>query len=142
MLGTFYACLTSIWCTKEMYKGNLKYMECCREVYKKLKIMTLPCIYIFECLTYLKSNIQEYRKHSDDHLYDTRRNADLVLRYRRTERARDGINHYSIKFYNVLPNHIKTLPDRVFKCKIKEYLINKAFYSHTEYLTNNFNDMM
>ena len=122
--------------------GRLRYMECCRELYKKLKIMTLPCIYIYECLTYLRTNIHEYKKHKDDHLYDTRRNADLVLKYHRTERARDAINHYSIKYYNLLPNHIKTLPDREFKCRIRRYLIDKAFYSHDEYIMNNFDDLL
>ena len=122
--------------------GGLRYRDCCRSLFKDCRIMTVPCIYIFSCLIHMKTHLVDYREHNEDHHYGTRHNQQLVLTYNRTERARDGINHFGIKFYNALPTHVKSLSFTTFKTRVKTYLLEKCFYSFEEYLTNNFNDFL
>lgn len=121
--------------------ANLGYRACCKTTFKELKILTIPCIYIFHCLVYIKSNISQYKTVNSVHNHDTRSGSRLRLNYTRTARARDSINYFGIKFYNVLPDYVGLLNIKDFKLKVKNYLTIKAFYSVTEYLNNNFDDM-
>ena len=122
--------------------GRLGYRDCCRSLFRNCKIMTVPCIYIFHCLIHVKTNLTAYKQHNEDHHYGTRRNQQLVPSYNRTERARDGINYFGIKFYNALPTHVKSLSLTIFKTRVKAYLLERCFYSCQEYLEHNFNDLV
>nr|CAI5865990.1 unnamed protein product [Callosobruchus analis] len=121
--------------------SHLPYDACCRNAFINLSILTLPCIYILECLCYVRGNMHKFTKHSDEHIYNTRHKNDIHGNYLRLERSKNGINYHGIKFYNVLPNSLKALNDAQFKCSIKNYLLSKAFYSFDEYLSDNFKDI-
>ena len=47
--------------------GGLKYRDDCKHHFKRFKIMTLPSLYIFHCLIYVKSNLTVYKTHRDVH---------------------------------------------------------------------------
>lgn len=122
--------------------AQIGYRECCREEFIRLEVLTLPCIYILECLLYMKQEQNIYMKHRDRHNHATRNRDLIVPNYLRLQRTRDGTNYYCIKLYNVLPEAIKNLEFSQFKLKIKKFLKNKAFYSIEEYLQNNFSDLV
>lgn len=122
--------------------GQQKYQDCCRHTFKKLNILTLPCIFILECLIYIKKNEHIFNRHTDVHNYETRNNNNVVPNFYRLSRARDGTGYYCIKFFNVLPEAIKQLSLNQFKIKLKAYLKSKAFYTFEEYLHNNFADFI
>lgn len=121
--------------------AQIGYRVCCREQFIKLSILTLPCVYILECLLYIKKRQNIYTRHCEVHQYPTRNKERIVSNYLRLQRTRDGTNYHCIKLYNVLPEGVKDLNCLQFKDKIKNYLVNKAFYSIEEYLQNNFSDM-
>ena len=50
--------------------AGLKYRDDCREQYKKLQIMTVPCMYIFAAVLFIKEN--EFNYNSAEHQYNTR----------------------------------------------------------------------
>lgn len=116
--------------------SQLKYRDDCKDQFIKLNILTLPCVYILECLLYLKQHEHQYVTHSQLHNYNTRNCDKIHLNFLRLTRCRNGSGYYAAKFYNKLPNSVKNLNLSQFKNKIKAYLKSKAFYSLNEFLEN------
>lgn len=119
---------------------GLGYREDCKKTFIELKILTFPCLFILECLMYVKNNSERYLMHNNVHNYETRNNSSIYLEYHRVYRSRTSISYFGPKFFNLLPSHIKNLQPKIFKNKTKEYLLNKCFYSLNEYCDNNFSD--
>jgi hypothetical protein len=120
--------------------ANTGYRTDCRLYFNKLKILTLPCLYILRCLQYIKNNPDQYKKLKSFHNYSTRK-SDYSFDVFRLNRSRHGLNFYSIKFYNVLPHVFRKMSPDLFKMKIEKYLLAKSFYSVEEYLNDNFSDV-
>lgn len=120
--------------------AGLRYRDCCRASFAALGILTLPCVYILACLMFIRNNDRALVRNCDYHGYNTRHRNQLVLNYNRTTRARDGGNHYGLKFFNALPHDIRSLNPKLLKQKMQKYLKAKAFYSTEEFLNNNFGD--
>uniref|UniRef100_A0A1Y1MR82 Reverse transcriptase domain-containing protein n=2 Tax=Photinus pyralis TaxID=7054 RepID=A0A1Y1MR82_PHOPY len=118
---------------------NRKYRDCCRTSFTKLNILTLPCIYIFTCLTHAKKALPTLRKNSDKYHYNVRTKNNLVEDYYRTVKGRD-INYFMKKCYNALPDYIRDLEEQQFRKTIRVFLGAKAFYSIDEYLNYKFDD--
>jgi ribonuclease P/MRP protein subunit RPP40 len=121
--------------------ANIGYRTDCRLYFNKLKILTLPCLYILRCLQYVKNNPDQYKKLKSFHNYSTRK-SDYSFDVFRLNRSRHGLNFYSIKFYNVLPHVFRKISPDLFKMKIEKYLLAKSFYSVEEYLNDNFSDVI
>nr|CAH7740594.1 unnamed protein product [Callosobruchus chinensis] len=51
---------------------NLNYQEPCQPALVSLNILTLRCIYILKCLSYVKRNENLFVKHSNVHIHMTR----------------------------------------------------------------------
>ena len=121
--------------------SRLGFREDCRSAFVLHKIMTFPCIYIFNCLNFVKTHQDKYKSHQDIHNYLTRNNNKLYPEFVRLKKCQNSPNFMGIKFFNVLPEAIRCLDTNLFKSKLKEYLISKSFYTYDEYLQNNFSDM-
>ena len=119
--------------------AGLGWRDCCRRAFTELGIMTLPCLYIYICLKYVRANISQFSFHQDIHERNTRNRNNIMPRYHRLVRTRRGTDYYGAKFYNALPLHIRELDERPFFEKTKKYLIARSFYSFEEYLHSNFN---
>lgn len=122
--------------------GGIGYREDCREQFRKLKILTLPCLYILQCLIHIHTNIEDYSSHAEIHNYDTRSKANIYCDLTRLSRSRHCKNYYAIRFFNTLPLEFRSLPSNIFQNSLKRYLIAKAFYSLNEYFYNNFDDLL
>jgi hypothetical protein len=94
--------------------ANTGYRTDCRLYFNKLKILTLPCLYILRCLQYIKNNPDQYKKLKSFHNYSTRK-SDYSFDVFRLNRSRHGLNFYSIKFYNVLPHVFRKMSPDLFK---------------------------
>lgn len=119
---------------------GLGYREDCKRSFIESRILTFPCLFILECLVYVKNNRDQYETHNNVHNYGTRNNASIYLEYHRVYKSRTSISYFGPKFFNLLPSHIKSLQTKIFKNKIKEYLLKKCFYSLKEFCDNNFLD--
>lgn len=118
-----------------------RYTECCKGAFVSLGILTLPSIYILTFLIHVKNHLNDYT-HNSDLKYNTRGRDNLSIKYSRTSRARDGQNHFGIKYFNMLPDQIKILNLKQFKKKLKSFLKIKAIYSESEYFLCNFGELV
>lgn len=90
--------------------SQLSFREECRLSFRHLGILTVPSVYIFENLIYIKSNLNNFSKHTNIHTYETRNRNAVVPIYWRLDRCQDGPGYWSIKFFNLLPESIQNLP--------------------------------
>lgn len=107
--------------------------EHCKPLFQKLQIMTLPCIFIYNCLIFVKTDHHSFARNSEFHTYDTRNKNNLLIPHHRVTQTQQPINYLAIKLFNKLPNEIKSLPFSKFKTTIKVILVKYAFYSVREY---------
>ena len=105
---------------------DIGYRYDCREYFKDLKVLTLPSVYILQCLTYAKRNADKFVTPSSIHPYSTRTNQQCRLPFLRLEKSRNGSNYFAVKLFNVLPAAIKCLSDQEFHLIIKNFLLNKC----------------
>ena len=106
----------------------------CRPLFRNLKMLTVPSIYIYNCLIYTKDHLQNLPKRSDVHKYDTRSADTLNIPYHRLSLTQQSIEYQGIKLFNKLNVQWKFENVAQFKKKLKIYLQDKAYYSIQEYL--------
>lgn len=121
--------------------SGLSYREDCKTAFIDLRVLTVPCLYLFACLVYVRENLDLFPAHREMHTYGTRARDDLVPAYRRLQRCRDGPGYLAVKYFNALPIRIRELPLCVFKVRIKKFLTSQAFYSPEDYFNSNFNQL-
>lgn len=104
----------------------------CRELFKKLKILTVTSEYIFAVLREVHADRQKYSAHSDSHGYNTRHCSNIVVPMMRLSASKSA--SLSIHFYNKLPFKVRKLNTHEFKLTVKAYLLQNTFYSCREFL--------
>jgi hypothetical protein len=116
---------------------NVKKRMSCREWFKKLKILPMPCVYIMEMVYQIKINLKGLKQNLTIHEYKTQQRFDLQTRYCRTDIFKKSVTNLGTKLYNKLPNHIKGLENlKLFKKELKAFLLHHTFYSVDEYLSH------
>jgi hypothetical protein len=58
--------------------ANISNTSSCKPYFKKLKVMTLPCIHILEILPYTKGSLSKLETNSMSHSHDTRNKIYLL----------------------------------------------------------------
>lgn len=118
--------------------SGLNYRDNCKTEFSRLNILTVPSIFIQQCLIYVKNNENNYTHHYQIHSYPTRHRDFIIPSNNRLCKTRDGINYFGIQFHNKLPLQIKTLDQRHFKIKVKNILARNAFQNFEEFLDYDF----
>lgn len=113
---------------------GLNYREDVKEHFKMLNILTLPSLYIWVSLLHVRSHIDEYVFAKDVHAHNTRHRNNIFVDFTRLSRSRNAFNYYGPVFYNKMPNELRTLSTSSFSNRVKEFLLNEAFYSVHEFL--------
>lgn len=110
----------------------------CKLIFVQLGIMTVPAIFIYQCLLYMKENCHLYDSLGCMHNYTTR-NKDSVsyfrCNYTKTQRS---FYYMSIKFHNALPLSVKQLPINKFKKWLSNVLTNNCLYKIEEFFDIDF----
>lgn len=114
--------------------AGLRYRADCRDAFTRLKIMTLPSLYIDQCLLYVHDHLQEFQAASSVHDYSTRSatKLDLYVTRCRLETSKNSSNYWCVKLYNCLPSSLRVQKARAFKSSIKTLLLKKAYYNLVE----------
>ena len=109
--------------------------DSCQELYKKLRILTLPSQYIFSLLVFVNKNRSCFLSNSEIHDVNTRYKHNLYLPSTNLTLVQKGVLFSGSKMYNHLPLNIKILfkDAKRFKSTLKTYLAAHAFYSLDEY---------
>lgn len=114
--------------------GGVGYRSDCKELFRSLKILTFPCLFILQCLIFIKQNLANLNLQEDFHEHDTRYKKDIRSEYLRLKKSQNGQNFLAIKFFNCLPSNIRELSLHLFKNKVKCFLVNMCCYTFEEYL--------
>lgn len=114
--------------------------EHCRPIFKNMKILTLPGIFIHKCIMHVKEN-SLLPRNSNYHEYNTRNKNNLSIPYHRLTRTQQPVNYTSVILYNKLPNQLKILTTNKLNIFLKELLIENTFYSIQDFLDFDFNTL-
>lgn len=113
--------------------ARLNPMESCRPHFQRFQILTLPGLYIYQCLIYIKSQIFNFATVNSRHHYLTRNGDDLLINQHRLALTHKTYIYSSIKLYNRLAPETKNLPLTLFKKRIKKLLVEMCPYSLEEF---------
>lgn len=109
--------------------------QSCKPYFVKLKLLTLPSIYIHDLCIFVFKNSNIFPKTKDIHNVNTRHKNRLHLPPSRIKMLYHSPYYMAVKIFNKLPEQIKEETKfNKFNRKLKEYLTQKCFYSVAEYL--------
>jgi hypothetical protein len=107
----------------------------CKQYFKSLHILPLPCLYIYEVLVYIKANLNVFTTNLGIHSHNTRRKDDLFILPCNTSLCKNNFNNTGHHVLNQLPQYIKEIPVLYkFKKTLKTFLLDHCFYSIEEFL--------
>lgn len=122
--------------------AKLKCRESCREAFRELGVLTLPCLYILETALYCRYKCS-LTQGGDIHGYETRARDRLRTRQHRTVAYEHVPSQAGIKFLNSLPECLRTeMNPRKFKARLKVHLVSLAFYTVGEFLAHRWSSMV
>lgn len=116
---------------RSMFRMGVR--ESCRPVFKKYRILTFYCIYILECVRFVKENPDFFEKYKREHLYYTRHKSDLCLGQTSLSQVRRNVVSQCIVIYNKLPCTIRNLSTKKCLLELRKILVENAFYSLNEF---------
>lgn len=117
---------------------NIKPDVSCKPYFKLLNILPLPCLYILEVCTFVMQNKQLFLLARNKTERSIRHANNLAVNFApNTTRFLKNCFNMSIKIFNKIPNNLKTLPTNKFKHCLRNWLLEKMFYSIDEFLTEN-----
>lgn len=106
-----------------------------QELFRKHRILTLPCVFILSACKYVRCNLQNYKTYGERNKRPSRRQHLLVPPRRRLAKARAMLDVVGPNLYNCIPTNITNSPsDAIFTNKLKNMLIELACYNINEFL--------
>lgn len=106
----------------------------CAPLFKKLKVMTLYSLYMYNLVINIKRN-SEIRKNSDYHTYHTRNKNLLRPDFQRLAVCQNRIDHIGARCFNKLPAHIQRCTDfKSFRKLCYNFFVSEPYYSVNEFL--------
>lgn len=112
--------------------GRLGNTDSCRAKFREYRILTLPSLYIYNCLMFIRSNIGSFARHCDVHSHDTRSSDMLLGQWSRIQITKS--NKVLTELFNLLPVDVQRLEMKSFKRRVHAFLIEGAFYSISEFM--------
>jgi Reverse transcriptase (RNA-dependent DNA polymerase)/Endonuclease-reverse transcriptase len=111
------------------------YKDSCKPLFIHFKIMTLPCLYIFQTILFFVNNctIERIVTNSSVHNYETRTKDDFRTKEHNLNLLKKDPFFAGAKLINALPKHIKEKKGLQFYSNLKNFLLLKAFYSVTDF---------
>lgn len=119
-------------CIRAIFK--LQTTDSCMPYFKEYNILTLPCLYILEIALFVKSNPNKFQLLADNFPRSRRNNSLLYLQTSKTALMRKSVYCMAPVIYNKIPKQWKELPPLKFKKKLRKFLLNKSYYSISEFL--------
>ena len=127
----------------KIQKRALRYMEGvslshpCKSLFIKYKILSLPCLYIFQLLLYVKQNESQFITNANMSQYNLRNSYKLYHPFARLSASQRHPRYIGIILYNKLNATYKSnLNFKCFKIKVRQFLAQKCYYSVDEFLND------
>ena len=109
------------------------YRSSCRELFKSLKVLTIPSIYILTAVLYVHNHRHRFPLRSTIHQYHTRNTHQLEIPRHRLVKTQKTPSYMAIKLYNSLPPHLKELSSNVLRSNLRRILLENAPYNIEEF---------
>lgn len=130
--GSYKSNLHTIFiCQKKIIRTmlGLSFNTSCKPYFIQNKILTVPCIYIYEVCKLVHENYHCYKSVSSFHNYNTRGDFKLSFPVHSSSLFEKSPHYSSILIFNALPLEIKTcIKTNKFLPKVKQFLLQNAFY--------------
>ena len=114
-----------------------KRFESCKQIFKDLGIFTFPGLYIFNAVVYAYNEISSKRANARENFvsYNLRNKHHLTTERCRLKKTQDFIANSYAKYFNALPEVIKSEKTlKAFQKKAKDYILSLSPYSLDEVL--------
>jgi hypothetical protein len=111
-------------------------MWACRNLFRRLEILPLPCEYIFSLMNFIVNNPELFQTNSAVHGVNTRNKHQLHRPIDNLSWFQKSAFYTGIKIFNTLPFSLTSLVNKKsqFKVALKRYLNAHSFYSVDEFL--------
>lgn len=123
-------------CIRSMTKAQP--LQSCVPIFKKLRILPLPSLYIFELCIFVRKNLALFQVRNDVVIRKSRDIHKLCVPPQRIKLFSNNVYCMAIQIYNKLPNIFKSLNITTFKNKLFNFLLQKCYYSTNEFLNERF----
>jgi exonuclease III/thymidine kinase len=108
---------------------DIKPRETCKNAFRELGVLTLPSVFIYECLIYAYKNLPNTPLNLDHHTYNTRGKQDVRPLEHRLAKVSKSYICSSIRLFNKLPHSFRALNLLEFQREVKKYLVEQVFYN-------------
>lgn len=109
----------------------------CKPLLIELGLLSIPSLYIFRCIMYVLKNCESSSFAQNVHCYNTRHKGDFQYPIHHLGLFEKTTIYMGKKFFNNLPAALKEPTDiKMFRAKLRDFLITKAFYSINQFLLN------
>jgi hypothetical protein len=109
---------------------GVNYRVSCRSIFGELKILFVTSLYISEILCFIIKNRIYTTQYSDIHSYNTIHKYNSYVQLCNTDHFKKSVINMGLNKFSGLPLELKSIENfKVFKKKLKNYLICNEFYS-------------
>ena len=124
-------------CVRAVY--GAEYLDHCKPLFKTLKILPLPCLYILEICLFVKrySGLFPLYEHNSKRL-ENRNPGQLLVPQQRLHLCSRNSNSMAVRIFNRLPPKLRVLPINKFRKILFTLLLDNCFYSVTEFFNHKF----
>lgn len=107
-----------------------KPLDSCKPLFKKHKILPLPCIIIFQTALFAYSHRNLFKINSDYHSYNTRNKSSITFTKHTSQLFETSPYYLCSKIFNSLPPYITAQKSEIsFKRILKTFLLDNCFYN-------------
>ena len=100
-----------------------------------MEVLTVPSIYVYESILFVKKNLHLFEKNCDVHSYATRNSKKLKHIQHSKAFLEKGPKYRLIHLYNKLPLKVQNIENyKVFKKTVYKILLNLNLYSVNDFL--------
>ena len=107
----------------------------CHDLFREMEVLTVPSIYVYESILFVKKNLHLFEKNCDVHSYATRNSKKLKHIQHSKAFLEKGPKYRLIHLYNKLPLKVQNIENyKVFKKTVYKILLNLNLYSVNDFL--------
>ncbi|KAG8264599.1 hypothetical protein J6590_108515 [Homalodisca vitripennis] len=121
--------------------SGIGFLDSCRSHFTELGILTVPSMYILQCLIYVKEHLDEYNLRGSCHEHNTRNKGLIDCKYVRLSKTQHSYGYIGVKLFNKLPLAAKNVTVHNFKNVLQNWLKIKAFYCVEDWETADMSDL-
>lgn len=111
------------------------FLDSCKPLFKKLKILPFPSLYIYEICLFVKKHPNLFIKQTDI-VKRSRQTHKLYVPIQRLQLTSKNVNCMAIRVFNKLPDMFKEYDINKFKKSVFDFLLDKCYYCVKDYLND------